>query len=128
MGLEEYSWLHGFCVAPRRDCRRIVRTVNFWLDVAQHPVGLRRSTSAVGIAVNNSCIARDQRCSAHCSVLPELNHIASALPHASTRLRAKPESEAYEAPKVVFRPRGFAAPLVVPPARGEARVLPAIGL
>ena len=91
-------------------------------------MGWRRSLSAAVVAVNNSCIARDQRCSAHCSVLPELNHIASALPHASTRLRAKPESEAYEAPKVVFRPRGFAAPLVVPPARGEARVLPAIGL
>ena len=43
-------------------------------------------------------------------------------------LRAKPESEAYGTPKLVFRPWGFAAPLVVPPARGEARVLPAVRL
>ena len=43
-------------------------------------------------------------------------------------LRAKPESEAVGTPKGVFRPWGVAAPLVVPPARGEARVLPAVGL
>ncbi len=43
-------------------------------------------------------------------------------------LRAKPESGAAGTSKLVFRPWGFAAPLVVPPARGEARVSPAIRL